>query len=118
MAKFDSLKGKVIVIAGGAKNLGGLLSKMYASEGAKVLIHYHSKQSQEEAEKSSPRYQKNGGEAILFQADLTDISNIQEVFQVAVKTYGRVDIAIRGTETILGMRGHSGKVFNNKNRRN
>ncbi len=53
MAKFDSLNGKVVVITGGAKNLGGLLSKMYASEGAKILIHYHSKQSQKDAEKNS-----------------------------------------------------------------
>ncbi len=30
MGKFNSLNDKVVVIAGGAKNLGGLLSKTYA----------------------------------------------------------------------------------------
>ncbi|TGV07299.1 short-chain dehydrogenase, partial [Mesorhizobium sp. M8A.F.Ca.ET.173.01.1.1] len=38
MGKFDSLQDKVVVIAGGAKNLGGLLSTTYAKEGAKLVI--------------------------------------------------------------------------------
>ncbi|MEB7384514.1 MerR family transcriptional regulator [Staphylococcus xylosus] len=32
MGKFNSLNDKVVVIAGGAKNLGGLLSKTYAEQ--------------------------------------------------------------------------------------
>lgn len=37
MSKYESLNSKVVVIAGGAKNLGALLSKSYAKEGAKLL---------------------------------------------------------------------------------
>ncbi|MCU5572856.1 SDR family oxidoreductase [Bacillus cereus] len=101
MAKFDSLNGKVVVITGGAKNLGGLLSKVYASEGAKILIHYHSKQSQKDAEKTLLDIQNTGGQATLFQADLTNITKIQEMFQVAVETYGKVDIAINTVGKVL-----------------
>ncbi|MEH7151361.1 SDR family oxidoreductase [Bacillus thuringiensis] len=101
MGKFDSLRGKVVVIAGGAKNLGGLLSKMYASAEAKVLIHYHDKRSKNEADKTLLDIKHNGGQAILFQADLTDISKIQEMFQLAVKTYGKIDIAINTVGKVL-----------------
>ncbi|MFX5570638.1 short-chain dehydrogenase, partial [Acinetobacter baumannii] len=37
-----SIKGKTILIAGGAKNLGGLLARDLARHGAKaVAIHYN-----------------------------------------------------------------------------
>ena len=38
----EKLKGKVAVVGGGAKNLGGLLSRQLAEAGAKVVIHYNS----------------------------------------------------------------------------
>ncbi|HGA1022454.1 TPA: SDR family oxidoreductase [Bacillus cereus] len=101
MAKFDSLKEKVVVVTGGAKNLGGLLSKMYASEGAKVLIHYHSTQSKEDAEKTLLAIQNTGGQATLFQADLTKVAKIEGMFQFAVETYGKVDIAINTVGKVL-----------------
>ena len=41
MARND-VNGKVVLIAGGAKNLGGLLSRNFAAKGAKVAIHYNS----------------------------------------------------------------------------
>ena len=37
----NDLNGKVVLIAGGAKNLGGLLSRNFASKGAKVAVHYN-----------------------------------------------------------------------------
>jgi NAD(P)-dependent dehydrogenase (short-subunit alcohol dehydrogenase family) len=50
MARND-LKGKVVLIAGGAKNLGGLLSRDFASKGAKVAIHYNSDSTKADAKK-------------------------------------------------------------------
>ena len=50
MARND-LKGKVVLIAGGAKNLGGLLSKDFAAKGAKIAIHYNSDNTKTDAEK-------------------------------------------------------------------
>ncbi len=35
-----SLKDKVVLITGGAKNLGGLISRKFAEQGAKLAIHY------------------------------------------------------------------------------
>ena len=38
-----SLQGKTVLIAGGAKNLGGLLATDFAQHGAKAIaIHYNS----------------------------------------------------------------------------
>lgn len=46
-----SIKGKVVLIAGGAKNLGGLIARDLAEQGAKaVAIHYNSASSKEDAD--------------------------------------------------------------------
>lgn len=48
----NELKGKVVLIAGGAKNLGGLLSRNFSEKGAKVAIHYNSDSTKEAAEQT------------------------------------------------------------------
>ncbi|SHF15675.1 hypothetical protein SAMN05443633_103121 [Chryseobacterium arachidis] len=40
-----NLNSKVVLIAGGGKNLGGLLSRNFAAKGAKLAIHYNSEGS-------------------------------------------------------------------------
>lgn len=60
MARND-LNGKVVLIAGGAKNLGGLLSRDFASKGAKVAIHYNSNSTKAEAEKTLADITNAGG---------------------------------------------------------
>lgn len=44
------LDGKVALVAGGAKNLGGLLSRQLAEAGAKVVVHYHGDGTRPDAE--------------------------------------------------------------------
>jgi len=100
MARND-LNGKVVLIAGGAKNLGGLLSKDIAKKGAKVAIHYNSSSTKAEAEKTLAEIQNSGGEAFLYQADLTNIENIKKFFDEAKKRYGGIDIAINTVGRVL-----------------
>ena len=48
------IAGKVVLIAGGAKNLGGLLAQDLATHGAKaVVLHYNSPSSQAHAQKTA-----------------------------------------------------------------
>lgn len=100
MARND-LNGKVVLIAGGAKNLGGLLSKSVASKGAKVVIHYNSDKTKAEAEQTLADIKNNGGEAILVQADLTNIANITNLFAKAKESFGGVDVAINTVGMVL-----------------
>ncbi|WP_353116755.1 SDR family oxidoreductase [Myroides odoratus] len=95
------LKGKVVLITGGAKNLGGLLSRTFASKGAKIAIHYNSNHSKAEAEKTLRDITTLGGEAFLFQADLTQVENIKALFQETKKRFGGIDIAINTVGMVL-----------------
>ena len=97
----NDLNGKVVLIAGGAKNLGGLLSKNVASKGTKVVIHYNSDKTKAEAEQTLADIKNNGGEAILVQADLTNVANITNLFAQAKEAFGGVDVAINTVGMVL-----------------
>lgn len=97
----NDLKGKVVLIAGGAKNLGGLLSRNFAKKGAKVAIHYNSDSTKADAGKTLAAIESEGGEAFLFQADLTKIENISKLFDEAIAKFGGVDIAINTVGRVL-----------------
>lgn len=101
MGKFNSLQDKVVVIAGGAKNLGGLLSTTYAKDGAKLVIHYHNEKSLDDAKDTLSKVEELGGQGTLFSGDLTKVSNVQALFQHAEETFGKVDIAINTVGKVL-----------------
>lgn len=96
-----NVKGKVVLIAGGGKNLGGLLSRDFAAQGAKLVIHYNSESTKADAEKTLTEVQAAGAEAILFQGDLTKIENITQLFNTAIEKFGGIDIAINTVGKVL-----------------
>lgn len=100
MARND-LKGKVVLIAGGAKNLGGLLSRNFAERGAKLAIHYNSESTRTDAERTLSDVQALGAEAFLFQADLTNVKNITKFFDEAISRFGGIDIAVNTVGKVL-----------------
>ncbi len=100
MARND-LKGKTVLIAGGAKNLGGLISRNLAGKGAKVAIHYNSESTKGDAEKTLADIVNAGGEALLYQADLTQTANIKKLFDETKKQFGGIDIAINTVGKVL-----------------
>lgn len=97
----NNVNEKVVLITGGAKNLGGLLSRTFAAKGAKIAIHYNSKNTQAEAEEILADIIKAGGEAFLFQADLTDVKNITRFFDATIEKFGGIDIAINTVGKVL-----------------
>jgi NAD(P)-dependent dehydrogenase (short-subunit alcohol dehydrogenase family) len=100
MSKTD-LKDKVVLIAGGGKNLGGLLSRNFAAKGAKVAIHYNSDSSKAEAEQTLADVKAHGVDAFLFQADLTDVENISKFFETTKEKLGGIDIAINTVGMVM-----------------
>lgn len=62
-----SLKGKTVIIAGGAKNLGGLIARDFAAHGAKAIaIHYNSAATKAEAEATVAAVKAAGARAAAF----------------------------------------------------
>ncbi|HAV5509406.1 SDR family oxidoreductase [Acinetobacter baumannii] len=96
-----SLKDKVVLITGGAKNLGGLISRKFAEQGAKLAIHYNSSETQADAEQTLADVKALGADAILIQADLTHIENIEKLFIDTKQHFGGIDIAINTVGKVL-----------------
>ena len=97
-----SIQGKVVLIAGGAKNLGGLLARDLAAHGAKaVAIHYNSAASKADADATVAAVQKAGAQAVALQADLTSAAAMEKLFADAVAAVGRPDIAINTVGKVL-----------------
>ncbi len=101
MTTRNDVKGKTVLITGGAKNLGGLLSRDFAARGARLAIHYNSESAKAEAEQTLADVQAAGADAFLFQADLTDIRNITRLFDETQSRFGGIDIAINTVGKVL-----------------
>ena len=97
-----SIQGKVALIAGGAKNLGGLIARDLAAHGAKaVAIHYNSATSKADADATVADLKKAGAQAVALQADLTTAGAMEKLFADAVAAVGRPDIAINTVGKVL-----------------
>ncbi|HEY0218200.1 MAG TPA: SDR family oxidoreductase [Afipia sp.] len=97
-----SIKGKTVLIAGGAKNLGGLLARDLATYGAKaVAIHYNSAATKAAADGTVAAVKAAGSQAVAFQADLTTAGAMEKLFADVTATVGKPDIAINTVGKVL-----------------
>ena len=97
----NDLSGKIVLIAGGGKNLGGLLSRQFAALGARLVIHYNSENTKADAEKTLADVRAAGADAILVQGDLTQVANVTRLFDAAKERFGGIDIAINTVGKVL-----------------
>ena len=95
------LEGQVALVAGGAKNLGGLISKLLAEQGAKVAVHYNSEASLNDAETTVAAIVSAGGEAFAIRGDFRRSDEVALAFAETRRRYGRVDIAINTIGKVL-----------------
>lgn len=97
-----SIRGKTVLIAGGGKNLGGLIARDLAEQGAKAIaIHYNSAGSKAEADKTVAAVKAAGAEAFAFQGDLTSAAAVSSLFADAKSALGSIDIAINTTGMVI-----------------
>ncbi len=97
-----SIKGKTALIAGGGKNLGGLIARDLAKQGAKAIaIHYNSASSKAEAEETVAAIKSLGAHAVAIQADLKTANAMEKLFADAIEAVGKPDIAINTVGKVL-----------------
>lgn len=97
-----SIQGKVALIAGGGKNLGGLIARDLAAQGASaIIIHYNSASSRAGAENTAAAIEQAGAKAVILQGNLTTAGAMEKFFADAIKAAGRPDIAINTIGKVL-----------------
>jgi NAD(P)-dependent dehydrogenase (short-subunit alcohol dehydrogenase family) len=98
----NTIASKNILIAGGAKNLGGLISRDLAAQGARaVAVHYNSESTRAAAEETASAIEEAGASAHLMQADLTGAAAVKKLFADAKSAMGSIDIAINTTGMVV-----------------
>jgi NAD(P)-dependent dehydrogenase (short-subunit alcohol dehydrogenase family) len=83
-----TLSEKTVLVTGGAKNLGGAISRDLAAAGANVAVHYHSPDDKRLAEDTTAACIAAGGDAFAIEADLTSVAEIRRVLDSVVRRYG------------------------------
>ena len=97
-----SIKGKTVLVTGGAKNLGGLIARDLAAHGAKAIaIHYNSAASKADADATVAALQAAGAKAVALQGDLTSAAAMEKLFADAIAAVGKPDIAINTVGKVL-----------------
>ena len=86
------LEGRVAVVTGGGKGIGGGISKALASEGAKVLFNYNS--NPDLANKTVSIIKENGGEAYTMGVNIESREQVDKMIKKAVDLYGGIDILV------------------------
>ena len=86
------LENRVAIITGGAKGLGRAFALKMAQEGAKVLAV--TRKDLDNLQETVKQVQAMGGEAELFQADVTRPEEMRTMAEAAAKTFGRIDILV------------------------
>jgi NAD(P)-dependent dehydrogenase (short-subunit alcohol dehydrogenase family) len=97
-----SIKGKTVLIAGGAKNLGGLIARDLAQQGAKaVAVHYTTDATKAAADETVAAITAAGATGVAFQGDLTTAGAVEKLFADTVAAIGRPDIAVNTVGKVL-----------------
>ncbi len=95
---------KWVLITGGTSPLGSYLSKVLASSGYGVIIHYHSQN--EKAKKLVEEIEKTGGSCLSLKADLSNYDKItdfiEEYKKLSLTTYGVINnIGLYKKESVM-----------------
>src|SRR5262249_16529740 len=86
------LTGKVAVVTGASKGIGASIAKQLAAEGAAVVVNYGCRK--EGGDRVVAEIKKDRGEAIAVRANISNKSEIQQLFAETRKQFGRLDILV------------------------
>ena len=85
------LEGKVAIISGGARGMGAEEARLFAREGATVVI---ADVLEDEGRQLEAELNETGAEALFLHLDVTVEEEWQKVIDTTVSRYGRLDVLV------------------------
>jgi 3-oxoacyl-[acyl-carrier protein] reductase len=86
------LANRVAIVTGSSRGIGKAIAKLFASEGARVVVNYS--KSEKEALAVVDEIKRDGGRAIHLQADISKSGDVRKMVQKTVQEYNGIDILV------------------------
>jgi len=85
------LKGKTVIITGGASNIGRAITLCFAKEGTNLVI---ADLDEKQAGKVAEEVKSLGSKAIAVKTDVTDYADVEAMVKKTIDEFGAVDVLI------------------------
>lgn len=86
---FTSVEGRSVIVTGGSKGIGNGIARVFAKNGAKVLVVGR---NGADAETAAKEINNAGGTASAFAADVADKSGAEAMAATAAERHGGIDV--------------------------
>lgn len=93
------LTGKVAIITGASRGIGKAIALKLSNNGASVVVNYAGNTAK--AEEVVAEITQQGGQAIAIQADISQVAEIERLFDQAIAKFGKVDILVNNAGSIV-----------------
>jgi NAD(P)-dependent dehydrogenase (short-subunit alcohol dehydrogenase family) len=85
------LEGKIALISGGARGMGAVEARLFAKEGAKVII---GDVLEGEGRKLEAEFNATGGEVLFVRLDVSREADWQKAIEATVNRFGQLDVLV------------------------
>ncbi len=92
------LKDKVAIVTGGGSGIGQATCELFAKEGAKVVVVDINPVGGKE---TVSLIEKNNGQAIFVEADVSQEENAKKIADAAVKEFGKINILVNNAAAFI-----------------
>ena len=86
------LQNKVALVTGASRGIGREIALAFAREGADIGINYF--KSAQSAEELAAEIKQLGRQAVVIQADVSQVQPVQAMIDTMIENFGRIDILV------------------------
>ncbi|MBR4009144.1 SDR family NAD(P)-dependent oxidoreductase, partial [Fibrobacter sp.] len=83
---------KVALVTGASKGIGKACALRLARDGYTVVVNYSS--SDEAAQQTLDQIKAEGGDGMIYKANVADLSQVKVMVREVFKAYGRIDVLV------------------------